>query len=29
LLMYDDRRERIFRDVERWVNRLRWNRLEN
>jgi len=27
LLMYDEKRESIFRDVERWVNRLRRNRL--
>jgi alpha-beta hydrolase superfamily lysophospholipase len=29
LLMYDEKREAIFRDVERWVNRLRRNRLGN
>jgi alpha-beta hydrolase superfamily lysophospholipase len=29
LLMYDDRRETVFRDVARWVNRLRKNRLKN
>ncbi len=28
LLMYDERREAIFRDVERWVNLLRGNRLK-
>lgn len=27
LLMYDAKRDAIFRDVERWVNRLRRNRL--
>ena len=27
LLMYDEKKEAIFRDVERWVNRLRRNRL--
>lgn len=26
LLMYDEKRDRIFRDVERWVNRLRGRR---
>ncbi len=29
LLMYDEKREAIFRDVERWVNRLRRGRLKN
>jgi alpha-beta hydrolase superfamily lysophospholipase len=29
LLMYDEKKEVIFRDIERWVNRLRWNRLKN
>lgn len=29
LLMYDEQRERIFRDIERWLNRLRWNRIKN
>jgi acylglycerol lipase len=29
LLMYDEKREAIFRDIERWVDRLRWNRLKN
>lgn len=29
LLMYDEKKEAIFRDVERWVNRLRGNRLKN
>jgi alpha-beta hydrolase superfamily lysophospholipase len=29
LLMYDEKRDEIFRDVERWVNRLRHNRLKN
>jgi len=29
LLMYDEKRDRVFRDVERWLNRLRWNRLRN
>jgi alpha-beta hydrolase superfamily lysophospholipase len=29
LLMYDEKREVIFRDIERWVNRLRKNRLKN
>ena len=28
LLMYDEKRETIFRDVERWVNLLRKNRLK-
>lgn len=28
LLMYDEKRETIFRDVERWVNRLRHGRLK-
>ncbi len=28
LLMYDERREAIFRDVERWVSLLRRNRLK-
>ncbi len=28
LLMYDEERDRIFRDVERWVNQLRNNRLK-
>lgn len=28
LLMYDEQRETIFRDVERWVNLLRKNRLK-
>ena len=27
LLMYDARREKIFRDVARWTDRLRKNRL--
>ena len=26
LLMYDEKREKVFRDVRRWVNRLRWDR---
>lgn len=29
LLMYDEKRDHIFRDIERWLNRLRWNRLKN
>lgn len=29
LLMYDEHKEVIFRDVERWVNRLRWGELKN
>jgi alpha-beta hydrolase superfamily lysophospholipase len=29
LLMYDEKHEVIFRDVERWLNRLRRNRLKN
>ncbi len=29
LLMYDEKKEIIFRDIERWVNRLRANRLKN
>ncbi len=29
LLMYDEKRDEIFRDVERWVDRLRRNRLKN
>jgi alpha-beta hydrolase superfamily lysophospholipase len=29
LLMYDDKRETIFRDVARWVNRLRRGSLKN
>jgi len=29
LLMYDDKRETIFRDVCRWLNRLRRDRLDN
>ena len=29
LLMYDEKRETIFRDVCRWVNRLRRDRLKN
>jgi alpha-beta hydrolase superfamily lysophospholipase len=29
LLMYDDRRKAIFRDVERWLNRLRRSRRKN
>lgn len=29
LLMYDEKRETIFRDVCRWLNRLRWDRLKN
>ena len=29
LLMYDEQRERIFRDIERWLNRLRWKRIKN
>jgi len=29
LLMYDEKRDAIFRDVERWVNQLRRNRLKN
>ncbi len=29
LLMYDEKRETVFRDVERWVNRLRKGKLEN
>ncbi len=29
LLMYDEKRDVIFRDVERWVNLLRRNRLKN
>jgi len=28
LLMYDEKREAVFRDVARWVNRLRKNRLK-
>jgi alpha-beta hydrolase superfamily lysophospholipase len=28
LLMYDEKKEVIFRDIERWLNRLRWNRLK-
>jgi hypothetical protein len=28
LLMYDEKREVVFRDVARWVNRLRKNRLK-
>jgi len=27
--MYDEKKEAIFRDIERWVNRLRRNRLKN
>jgi acylglycerol lipase len=27
LLMYDQEREVIFRDIERWVDRLRWKRM--
>jgi alpha-beta hydrolase superfamily lysophospholipase len=29
LLMYDEKRETIFRDVGRWLNRLRRDRLKN
>lgn len=29
LLMYDEKRDRVFRDVERWLNRLRWSRFRN
>jgi alpha-beta hydrolase superfamily lysophospholipase len=29
LLMYDEHKEVIFKDIERWVKRLRWNRLKN
>ena len=29
LLMYDDHKEAIFRDIERWVSQLRRNRLKN
>ena len=29
LLMYDEQKAVIFRDIERWVNRLRRNRLKN
>lgn len=29
LLMYDDKREQIFRDVRRWLNRLRREGLKN
>ncbi len=29
LLMYDEKREAIFADVERWVDLLRWRRLKN
>jgi alpha-beta hydrolase superfamily lysophospholipase len=29
LLMYDERNTAVFRDIERWVNRLRKNRLGN
>lgn len=29
LLMYDEKRETIFRDVGRWVNKLRHDRLKN
>ncbi|HSP43653.1 MAG TPA: alpha/beta fold hydrolase [Luteolibacter sp.] len=29
LLMYDERRDRIFRDIERWLTRQRWKRFEN
>lgn len=29
LLMYDEKRETIFRDVSRWVNRLRRGKLQN
>ncbi len=28
LLMYDEKKERIFKDVERWVNQLRRNHLK-
>ena len=27
LLMYDAQKEKVFRDVERWINRLRYNQL--
>jgi alpha-beta hydrolase superfamily lysophospholipase len=29
LLMFDEKREAIFRDIGRWVNRLRGDRLKN
>ncbi len=29
LLMYDEKRDTIFRDIDRWVNRLRRDRLKN
>jgi alpha-beta hydrolase superfamily lysophospholipase len=29
LLMYDEKREKVFKDVERWLSRLRRNRLKN
>ena len=29
LLMYDEKRETVFRDVDRWLNRLRRNKLKN
>jgi alpha-beta hydrolase superfamily lysophospholipase len=29
LLMYDEKKEVIFKDVERWVDKLRKNRLKN
>jgi alpha-beta hydrolase superfamily lysophospholipase len=29
LLMYDEKKDAVFRDVERWVNRLRRGRLKN
>jgi acylglycerol lipase len=29
LLMYDEKREKVFKDVERWVNQLRNNRLKH
>ena len=29
LLMYDDRREAIFRDIRKWVNRLPSDRMKN
>jgi alpha-beta hydrolase superfamily lysophospholipase len=29
LLMYDEKKEVIFRDIEGWLDRLRWHRLKN
>jgi len=29
LLMYDENKDVIFCDIERWVDRLRWHRLKN